>query len=139
MKKYLSNLFFMICFSYTMVSVTGAIANVMAGTETNNFNVFLMFGLCVIACLVLSIHGWFEMISPLAMVVIQYAVACGLGALMVFIISRFEPISPRGWFELSRSFTIPYVILAAIYYVSVFADTKKKDAQIKELQKRHEE
>ncbi len=135
MKKYIENLAFMIFFSYTVVSVTGVIANMIAGTEINNFNVLLMFVLCVIASFVLSLSGLFENVSPLLMMIIQYIVACGLGAVVVFIVSLFEPVSPRGWFELFRSFTIPYIILAAIYYISVFADTKKKDAQIKEIQK----
>lgn len=135
MKKYLENLFFMILFSYTAVSVGGVIANMIAGTQINNFNVLLMFILCVIASFVLSLSGLFENISPLVMMIIQYLVALGLGAVVIYIVSFFEPIAPGGWFDLFRSFTIPYIILAAIYYISVFVDTRKKDAQIKELQK----
>ena len=135
MKKYISNLALMICVSYTMVSVSGTIFNILFGGQTNNMNELLIFAICVIASVVLSLHGLFESVSPLAMVVIQYLVACALIAVLVLIISCFDTITPRGWFELYRSFTIPYIILAGIYYYSVFADTKKKDSLIKDIQK----
>ena len=118
-----------------MVSVTAAICNIMLGGQTNNMNERLIFAICIIASVVLSLHGLFDSVSPLAMVVIQYLVACALIAVLLLIISCFDTITPRGWFELYRSFTIPYIILAGIYYYSVFADTKKKDSLIKDLQK----
>ena len=135
MKKYISNLALMICISYTMVSVTAVICNIMLGGQTNNLNELMMFGICVIASVVLSLHRLFDSVSPLAMMVIQYLVACGLIAVLILIISCFDTVSPRGWFELYRSFTIPYIVLAGLYYYSVFADTRKKDSLIKDLQK----
>ena len=138
MKKYISNLALMICVSYTMVSVSVTIFNVLFGGQTNNMNELLIFAICVIASVVLSLHGLFDSLSPLAMVVIQYLVACALIAVLLLIISCFDTITPRGWFELYRSFTIPYIILAVIYYYSVFADAKKKDSLIKDIQKQAE-
>ena len=136
MKNYFKNLAIMIFMSYTMVSVSAAIINLIFGGETNNLNELIMFAICVIASVVLSLHGLFSGVSPLAMMVIQYLAACALIAVMLLIMSRFTDISPRGWYELYRSFTIPYIVLAGIYYYSVFADTKKKDSLIKDLQER---
>ena len=135
MKKYFKNLAIMIFMSYTMVSVSGVIINMIFGGQTNNLNELMMFAICVIASVVLSLHGLFDGVSPLAMMVIQYLVACALIAVMILILSQFVTISPQGWFDLYRSFTIPYIILAGIYYYSVFADTKKNDSLIKDLQK----
>ena len=54
---------------------------------------------------------------------------------MLIIISKiYEPISPRGWFEYYRSFTIPYIFLAGFYYYRVFSDAKKQDRLIREIQ-----
>ncbi|WP_026496301.1 DUF6608 family protein [Butyrivibrio sp. WCD3002] len=136
MKKYLVNLALMICISYTMVSVTAAIINSLTGGQTNNRNEMIMFITCIIASVVLSLHGLFDNISPLAMMVIQYLVACVLVAVFILIVSRFDEVTPRGWFEFYRSFTIPYIILAGVYYYSVFADTRKKADIIRELQER---
>ena len=135
MKKYFKNLAIMIFMSYTMVSVSGVIINMIFGGQTNNLNELMMFAICVIASEVLSLHGLFDGVSPLAMMVIQYLVACALIAVMLLILSQFVIISPQGWVDLYRSFTIPYIILAGIYYYSVFADTKKNDSLIKDLQK----
>ncbi len=136
MKKYFKNLALMIFMSYTVVSVSAAIINIIFGGQTNNMNELMMFVICIIASVVLSLHGLFDSVSPLAMMVIQYLLACVLIAIMLFIVSRFDTITMQGWIDLYRSFTIPYVFLAGVYYYSVFADTKKKDSLIKDLQKR---
>ncbi|MBQ3795184.1 MAG: hypothetical protein II842_02685 [Butyrivibrio sp.] len=126
----------MIFMSYTVVSVSAAIINIIFGGQTNNMNELMMFVICIIASVVLSLHGLFDSVSPLAMMVIQYLLACVLIAIMLLIVSRFDTITMQGWIDLYRSFTIPYVFLAGVYYYSVFADTKKKDSLIKDLQKR---
>ena len=128
--KYLIDL----CCVYTIVSLSGAIVNSLAGTETNNFNVFLMLATCAIATFVLHLHVCFSEVSPLVMIIIQYLVACVLCAAMILVIGIFtEPLSARGWFEYYRSFTIPYVILAGLYYFKVFSDAKKQNALIQEI------
>ncbi len=139
MKNYVKKVALGLCISYTAVSVTGAITNVFAGWETNNANVLIMFGFCLIASIVLSFYEMFTNVSPLAMMVVQYLLACGLCAVLLLCVSVIEPISPRGWFEYYRSFSIPYVILAGIYYYSIYLDTKKKNAMIKEIQQANDE
>ena len=52
-----------------------------------------------------------RMLSPLAMIILQYVAACFLCGLFLLAISRLNPISPRGWFEYYRFFTIPYIIM----------------------------
>jgi len=130
-KKFLIEL----CCVYTLVSVSGAVVNMIAGTETNNINVLVMFTTCTIATFILFLHGLFDSVSPLVMIIVQYLLACGLCAVMILIIGLIdEPVTPRGWFEFYRSFTIPYVILAGFYYYRVFSETKKQDDIIKDIQ-----
>ena len=136
MKKYFKNLALMIFVSYTVVSVSSAVINIILGGQTNNLNELMMLAICIIASVVLSLHGLFDSVSPLAMMVIQYLLACVLIAVMLFIVSCIDAITIQGWLDIYRSFTIPYVILAGVYYYSVFADTKKEDSIIKDLQKR---
>ena len=116
------------------MSVIGAIVNIIAGTETNNINVIVMFVTCAIATLVLFLHKLFDNVSPLVMIIVQYLVACALVGLMLWLISMFvSPITPKGWFEFYRSFTIPYIFLAGFYYYRVFSETKKQDKLIQEI------
>ena len=126
-----------LCCVYTLVSVGGAIVNMVCGTETNNLNVLVMFTTCFIGTFVLNLHKLFDKVSPLVMIIVQYLAACALCAVMILIVGFIEgeSVSPRGWYEFYRSFTIPYVILAGYYYYRVFSDTGKQDDLIKEIQK----
>jgi hypothetical protein len=139
MKDFIKSYLLELCCSYTIISVSGAIINIFAGSQTNNANVLMMFIFCNIAVFVLSIHKLFDAFSPLAMIIIQYVLALGLCFLVIFIASFIEPVSPRGWFEFFRSFTIPYIIGAALYYYRIFKETKEQDEMIKEIQKQKEE
>ena len=140
MKDFIKSYLLELCCSYTIVSVIGAIINMIFGYQTNNVNVVIMFIFCNIAVFVLSIHKLFDAFSPLAMIIIQYVIALGLCFLVIFIASLIiEPVTPRGWFEFFRSFTIPYIIGAAFYYYRVFKETKEQDEVIKEIQKQKED
>ncbi|MCR5271758.1 MAG: hypothetical protein K6E13_02045, partial [Lachnospiraceae bacterium] len=117
-----------LCCVYTIVSISGAIINIIGGTETSNLNVIVMFVTCAIATFVLYLHRLFDNVSPLVMMIVQYLVACILCGLFILFISTFvDKVEPGGWFEFYRSFTVPYVILAAVYYYRVFAETKEQD------------
>ena len=123
-----------VCCVFTLMSVIGAIVNIIAGTDTNNINVLVMFATCAIATFVLFLHKLFDSVSPLVMIIVQYLVACALVGLMLWLISMFiSPITPKGWFEFYRSFTIPYIFLAGFYYYRVFSETKKQDKLIQEI------
>ena len=134
MKEYLKETLIELCCSYTIISVIGAITNIILGTETNNANVIIMFIFCAIAVFVLSMHKLLSRFSPLFMIIVQFAVSLGIMSLVVFIASFIEPVSPRGWFEFIRSFVIVYALGAGFYYYRVFADAKKQDQLIREIQ-----
>ena len=134
MKNYVKTLLLYICISYTMVSVTGAVINFVMGTETSNSNTLIMFGLCIIASIVLSMHKLLDECSPLMMILLQYVIVIVLCGGFLLTLSLFDPISPKGWFEYFRSFTIPYIIIAGMYYYSLYDEAKKQDRIIKEIQ-----
>ena len=124
-----------VCLSYTVVSVSGVVFDHFCGTQINNFNIMLMFIICIIATAVLHMHNFFSEISPLAMMFLQYIATCILCAAVVLVLSIFEGLPTlKGWLDLFRSFTIPYIILALLYYYKVFADTKKQNDIIHEIQ-----
>ena len=135
MRDKISSFLIELCCVYTIISVLGAIVNMIAGTETNNINVLVMFATCIIATSVLFMHKLFDSWSPLAMIIVQYLTACALCAVMLVIISIVvEPISARGWFEYYRSFTIPYIFLAGFYYYRAYKEAKKQGELLTEIQ-----
>jgi hypothetical protein len=114
--------------------VTAAVINAITGTENDNSNTLIMFAICVIASIVLSLYKLFDNVSPLAMIIIQYLAACFFCGLFLLAISRLDPITPRGWFEYYRSFTIPYIIIAGIFYYYLFKEVKEQNKLIQEIQ-----
>ncbi|MCR5128173.1 MAG: hypothetical protein K6B69_08715 [Lachnospiraceae bacterium] len=137
MKEKLGQYLVELCCAYTLVSVVGAIVNILAGTQTNNLNVLVMFVTCAIGTFVLYLYRLFDGLSPLMIMILQYLICCALLAIMLLLLSTFvEPISPRGWYEYYRSFTIPYIILAGFFYYRVFSETKKQEKLLMEIQER---
>ncbi len=137
MKEKLGQYLVELCCAYTLVSVVGAIVNILAGTQTNNLNVLVMFVTCAIGTFVLYLYRLFDGLSPLLIMILQYLICCALLAIMLLLLSTFvEPISPRGWYEYYRSFTIPYIILAGFFYYRVFSETKKQEKLLMEIQER---
>lgn len=127
-----------ICISYTMLSITNSILSLLSGREaTSNWNDILMLILTSIAILVLSMHRLFDALPPLLMMVLQYVIAMSLVMLFIYITSFFEEISEGGYWDIFLSFTIPYIIGAACYYVSVFRAAKRQDALIQEINTAH--
>lgn len=129
-----------LCCVYTIISVVGAVTNMILGTETNNLNVLVMFVTCTAATFVLFLHKLFDRFSPLFMIIAQYVIACAVVGLILLIVSvTISPISAKGWFEFYRSFTIPYILFAGFYYYRVFSETKKQDNLIRQIQEKAKE
>jgi len=139
MREYWKETLIELCCAYTIISVIGAITNIIYGSETNNANVIIMFIFCAIAVFVLSLHKLLIRFSPLVMIIIQFFVSLALCCAVVFAASFIEPVTPRGWFEFIRSFLIVYALGAGFYYYRVFADAKKQDQLIREIQEKNKE
>ncbi len=136
MKKTLRNeILLTICVSYTLISFGATIMNMLSGSETNNMNTISMLVFTSIAVLVLYTHQIFDEVSPLVVIVIQYGVAMGWVMLYVFIVGLFEPVAEGGYWDIFVSFTIPYVIGAIVYYISVFHQAHQQDALLQEIKK----
>ena len=136
MNKVLRNeILLTICVSYTLISIGTTILNMLVGSETNNMNTISMLVFTSIAVLVLYTHQIFDKVSPLVMIVIQYVIALGLVMLYVFIVGLFDPVAEGGYRDIFVSFTIPYVIGALVYYISVFYQAQQQDALLQEIKK----
>lgn len=134
MKKAVRNeILLVICVSYTLISLGATVINMLTGTETSNLNTISMLVFTTIAVLVLYTHQLFDRISPLFMIVIQYVIAMGLVMLYVFIVGLFDPVAEGGYWDIFVSFTIPYVIGAVVYYISVFHQAHEQDALLQEI------
>ena len=68
--------------------------------------------------------------------VIQYVMALVFLFGGMWIVGHFVEINKSGWFEMWRSFTIPYIILAATYYLVLKKQTKKQNEMLGRIKKR---
>lgn len=124
-----------ICVSYTILSVTNAVLNLVRGQEYgSHINSVMMLLWTSIAVLVLSIHHLFDEWSPVAMILMQYLIAMGLVLLTVFAGSFFMEMHEDGYRDIFISFTVPYVIGGLLYYISLFASVKKENRLLTEIQ-----
>lgn len=127
-----------ICVSYTIISIIAAIINLMTGSQADNLNTIAMLLFTSIAVFVLSLHNMFDKVSPLLMIIIQYVVALELVMISVFLIGLISPVSEGGYKDIFISFTIPYIIGAFVYYVSVFYQAKQQDDLLQEIKRKKE-
>lgn len=126
-----------ICISYTILSIVNALLCLMNGRESSsNVNAVMMLFYCSIAVLVLSIHHLFDVWPPVVMILIQYVMAMGLVFLSVYIGSFFDEVSEDGYRDIFVSFTIPYFIGSAVYYISLFRSAKRQDKLLQEINER---
>lgn len=124
-----------ICVSYTILSVANAVYNLLAGRESGtHWNSVVMLLWTSIAVLVLSIHHLFDEWPPIAMIIIQYVIAMGLVLLTVFLSGFFTEIAENGYRDVIISFSVPYVVGAVVYYISLFRTAKRQDKILREIQ-----
>ncbi len=126
-----------VCVVYTCLSVGKIVLETAMGVEFGNYqqNLIFMLLLSVLATLVLSQHYRLNRL-PLALVILlQYAVLIGAVMLLTWMISFFDEMHPDGYRDMFWSFTIPYVIGAVIYYVSLFLEIKKANRLLQDMKK----
>lgn len=129
-----------VCVSYTLISVTNALFGLFAGRESgSHMNTVFTLIWCSIAVFILAIHPLFDEWPPAAMILIQYVIAMGLVLLTIFLAGFFGEISKNGYRDAVVSFTIPYIIGAACYYVSLFKSIKNQNKLLLEINRIHEE
>lgn len=135
-KMNLPEILIVICVCYTILSLVNAGLSLTMGRANipavNSFNMILWTSLGVG---ILYTHQYFQRLSPLVMMITQYAIAMGLIFASIYIEEQFVPIHPNGYRDAFRSFTIPYIIGAIIHYIYVFKDAKRQNSLLQEIKK----
>lgn len=123
-----------ICIMYTLLSLTNAAIYATTGqgnlTAANSFTMVMWISIGVG---IIYTHELFPNLSPLVMAIIQYIVAMSIVFASIYIGSWFTTVHPDGYRDAFRSFTIPYIIGAGVYYYHVFRAAKKQNALLQEI------
>ena len=94
-------------------------------------NILTLFVITVAATFILSMHQYLPNVPILLVMLLQYAVLIGgiMGA--IWIESHFVDIHSDAYKDMFWSVTVPYVVLAGVYYISFFRNIKKANALLK--------
>ncbi len=127
-----------ICITYTVVSVTSTIFEIISKREMNptQLNMFLFLILSILGVGVLSQHYRFERFSPLSMIILQYVIAVAIIVISLWIASFFVDIHPDGYKDMTLSFSIPYIIGAVIYYICLRFEVRKQNRLLINIKKK---
>lgn len=124
-----------VCIIYTLLSIFKLVSESIlnGGIDKNEGNLIWMLAISVIATFVLSLHYYLQE-RPMWLVIIgQYFVLIALIMVCLWIEGHFVELHPDAYKDMFRSFTIPYIIGAAIYYFKFWYEVKKANAILKDL------
>lgn len=96
-------------------------------------NLLLMFGFSALGTFVLSQHYRLERFPLVAVMVGQYVVLIAAVMLVTWISGFFVELHEDAYRDMFLSFTIPYVIAAAVYYISLYFEIKKANRLLQEV------
>lgn len=102
-------------------------------------NILTLFGITVVATFILSIHKYLQNVPVLLVMLLQYVVLIGCVMGTIWLGSHFMNVNPNGYRDMFWSVTIPYVVLAGIYYISFFREIKKANALLLEMNQEENE
>ncbi|MBU3875481.1 hypothetical protein HGO97_006600 [Faecalicatena sp. AGMB00832] len=131
------NIIPIICITYTVLSISLTIYEIIVNGKMNpaQLNIFLFLILSILGVVVLSQHYRFESFSPLTMIIMQYAIAIAVILISLKTASFFVDIHPDGYRDLTLSFSIPYIIGAIIYYITLRLEVNKQNKLLENIKK----
>ncbi|MDE6529288.1 MAG: hypothetical protein K2K96_00780 [Lachnospiraceae bacterium] len=96
-------------------------------------NILTLFIITVVATAILGMHKYLQNVPVLLVMFLQYVGLIGSVMGAIWIISRFTDVAPGGYQDMFWSVTIPYVVLAGVYYISFFREVKKANELLLEI------
>jgi len=133
-----------VCATFTVIAfvIIFSEAFISKSLSATHLNLIMAFVFTFISVFVLSQHYRFERFSPLVIIIIQYVLAILMVMLFTWGAGFLHELDPNAYHDVIVSFTIPYVVGAIVYYVSLYLEIKKqnKDLQLlKKLKERNSE
>jgi uncharacterized membrane protein len=99
-------------------------------------NIVFMFLFCVLSVFILEQHRRFDKLPMVLVLLLQYLVALSVVMLIVWFCGRYEELSKDAYRDVFLSFTIPYIIGAAWYYISLIHEANRANAMLNHVNKR---
>lgn len=131
------NFFPVVCVVFTVlvllkILLEAIVQKVFGGYQEN---LLLMFFLSFLTVFILSQHYRLQNFPLLVVILLQYFLLIGTVMLLIWVSSFFEPLHENGYRDMFISFTIPYVIGAVVYYVSLFYEIRRANQALKNIRR----
>lgn len=136
MKNKIKEILIISCVSYTIISIIGGMINALGSNGFDNFlNTVYMLVWTFIAVMILYSYYIFEDLPTLLLMAIQYSAALLVVLGTIWITGIFGELHPDAYFDAFRSFTVFYVLGAAVFYIAVFIQAKQADQKVQKLRR----
>lgn len=130
------NFFSVYCQVFTLISLTGAVLDII-GRGSMNYSQFNLFNIAIFSLIGLAIVSQayrLSDLSPLKILIILYLTGLACVYLIVWICTLFgrQVAKGDGW-DIFRSFSVPYLIIIAVYLYRIRKETKKQNSDLHKL------
>lgn len=134
------NFWTVFCLTFTPLSLIGTCLDIAykGGVNYSQFNTLGIAAACFVAIFILSSSYRMEMLSPLAVIVLQYGAAAACYMFLTWLSSFWDPVDAAGYRDMFVSFSIVYVIGAVIYYLRLQKDIRRQNEELQEIKKLRE-
>lgn len=122
-----------VCVIYTLLSLAKIMLEAIVQKSYGVYeeNLLIMLFLSFLATFVLSQQYRFSRLPLLLVAIIQYTLLIAAVMLLTWVSGLFTKLHTNAYRDMFWSFTVPYVIFAAVYYVSLFLEIKKANRLLK--------
>ena len=96
-------------------------------------NILTMFVITVVATAILSMHKFLRNVPLLLVMLLQYVALIGSVMGGLWVVSYFTDMDMNAYRDMFLSVTIPYIVLAGVYYISFFREVKKANKLLAEI------
>lgn len=122
-KNYLS----MVCIFYTFLSLCKVVLEsfILRNADENQMNFLWMFIIALLATFVISLHYYFQELPVWLVIIGQYLLLLILLMIGLWIYGCFFEVDPNADRDIFLSFTVPYMIGAAFYYIKFYLEVRK--------------
>lgn len=126
-----------VCVVYTILSLLKVLLEGIGHKQDPYYimNFGLIFVITCFAAFVLFMHRIFHKVPLLFVMIGQYIVVIGGVMFGIFVMSKIVDVSPNAYREMFVQITIPYIVLAGIYYASYFREVRNANRNLNELKK----
>lgn len=135
------NFFPTVCVIFTCLAVGKIVLEALVQKVYGNYqeNLLVMLLLAFLGTLVLSQHYRLARFPLVAVIVLQYVVLIAAVMLLTWCLGLFETLHADAYHDMFWSFTVPYAIAAAWYYLALYCETRKADRMLQEIRMRRRE